>query len=213
MPSPSPLARPPAAGRPASDPACAGCPQLGLLRALRRAGVEVEGGVGCDAGAEAPIRAGYGRRAAVTGIARLGREGGTFLAAAERAGARLIVVADRRAPVRSLDLEDALARAGARVAQLDPGDLAGAEARVREALDAPGTVLVSLAPCVRGAPRAGPVAVDASRCNRCGSCLTLACPALSDKGGEGVAVDATACTGCGLCTPLCRSRALAAVPG
>src|SRR4030042_1864809 len=34
--------------RPAADPACAGCAQLGLFRALRRAGLGVQGGPGCD---------------------------------------------------------------------------------------------------------------------------------------------------------------------
>ena len=56
----------------------------------------------------------------------------------------------------------------------DPVDVvsasaAAAEALVREALEEPGRVLVALARCVRGASRAAPLAVDASRCNRCGS--------------------------------------------
>jgi TPP-dependent indolepyruvate ferredoxin oxidoreductase alpha subunit len=197
-----------AAGRPAADPACAGCAQLALLRALRRAGVEVQGGLGCDPAAEAPIAPDAGRWAAVTGAGRILRGGATaWLGLVASAGARFAVVADRVGPVRSTSVEDALDRAAAPVIRLDLDDLAGTEARVREALDRPGSVLLALAPCVRGRAAGTPLRVDASRCNRCGACLSLACPALSD-GGEAVVVDALACTGCGRCAPLCRSRAL-----
>jgi indolepyruvate ferredoxin oxidoreductase alpha subunit len=56
------------------------------------------------------------------------------------------------------------------------------------------------------------VVVAAARCNRCGACLALACPAISDPGGEAMAVDPAVCTGCGLCAPLCRSRAIGPPP-
>jgi TPP-dependent indolepyruvate ferredoxin oxidoreductase alpha subunit len=148
----------------------------------------------------------------MTGVSRLLREGaGAWLARWREAGARLAIVADRVAPVRSLRIEEALAGAGAPVRWLDLDDAAAAEARVREALDEPGAVLVALARCVRGGPRASSYAVDAARCNRCGGCLSLACPALSD-GGESAVVDPVDCTGCGRCAPLCRSGALAARP-
>jgi ferredoxin len=210
---PLPRPRAAAAGRPSTDEGCAGCAQLGTLRALRRAGVEIQGAIGCDEGAELPFVASPGRWAAVTGTARLLREGpAAVLDLAARAGARLLVIADRIAPVRSVAVEDALSRAGARVVRLDLDDLALAEARVREALEVPGTVLLALAPCVRGAPHAAPLVVDASLCNRCGSCLSLACPALSDPGEESMDVDPEVCTGCGRCQPLCRSRALAPIP-
>jgi Pyruvate/2-oxoacid:ferredoxin oxidoreductase delta subunit len=208
LPLPRPVARAAALGRPATDPGCAGCAHLVTLRALRRAGVEVQGGIGCEEEAGRAFVPAYGRWAAVTGVARLLREGApALLAGASRAGAGLVMVADRIAPVRPLRIEEELSRAGARHAWMDLGDASAAEALVREALDEPGRVLVALARCVRGAPRAAPLAVDPSLCNRCGSCLTLACPALSD-GGEATRVDPDACTGCGRCAPLCRSRAL-----
>jgi TPP-dependent indolepyruvate ferredoxin oxidoreductase alpha subunit len=205
MPLPRPSAR---GGRPATDPGCSGCAHLVTLRALRRVGVEVQGGIGCEEGSASAFAPEHGRWGAVTGVARLLREGApALLADAARAGARLVVVADRVAPVRSLRIEEELARSGARHAWLDLEDAAAAEALVREALEEPGRVLVALARCVRGSPRAAPLVVDASLCNRCGSCLTLACPALSD-GGEATVVDPDACTGCGRCAPLCRSSAL-----
>jgi NAD-dependent dihydropyrimidine dehydrogenase PreA subunit len=208
------LSRAVAAGRPSSDPACAGCPQLVTLRALRRAGVEVAGALGCEVEEDVPFPAGPGRRAAMAGLARLRREGaGGLLSAARASGAALVVVADRVPAIRRAEVEADLAGVASRVARVDPADPRGAEDRVRDALEAPGTVLLSLFPCVRGVPPSPPLAVDASRCNRCGACLTLACPALSDPGGESVAVDPAVCTGCGSCAALCRSRALAPVPG
>jgi ferredoxin len=209
---PRPAARAAALGRPATDPGCSGCAHLVTLRALRRAGVEVQGGLGCEEGEARAFVPSHGRWGAVTGVARLLREGAPALVAeAARAGAGLLLVADRVAPVRSLRIEEELARAGVRHAWMDLEDAAAAEALVREVLDAPGRVIVALARCVRGTPHTAPLGVDASLCNRCGSCLTLACPALSD-GGEAAVVDPAACTGCGRCAPLCRSRALAA-PG
>jgi hypothetical protein len=198
-----------ATGRPAIDEACAGCAQLGMLRALRRASVEIQGGLGCDLDAERVFVIAPGRWAAVTGIARLLREGApALLSDTERAGARLLVIADRVAPVRTTSLEDALARTGRPIVRLDLDDLAMTEARVRQAIEVPGTVLLALSPCVRGAPREAPLAVDATLCNRCGACLSLACPAISDDGEEAMAVDEAVCTGCRRCAPLCRSRAL-----
>lgn len=208
MASPRPIARAAAQGRPATDPGCAGCAHLVTLRALRRAGVEVQGGIGCEEAAGHAFTPAHGRWGAMTGVARLLREGApALLADAKGAGAGLVVVADRIAPVRSLRIEEELARAGARYAWLELDDAGAAEEQVREALDRPGTVLVALARCVRGVARLAPLVVDPSLCNRCGSCLTLACPALHD-GGETTLVDADVCTGCGRCAPMCRSRAL-----
>ncbi len=212
MASPRPTARAAALGRPATDPGCSGCAHLVTLRALRRAGVEVQGAIGCEEGEARAFVPGHGRWGAVTGVARLLREGApALLAEAARAGAGLLLLADRVAPVRSLRIEEELARAGVRHVWMDLEDAAAAEALVREVLDDPGRVIVALARCVRGLPHAAPLAVEASLCNRCGSCLTLACPALSD-GEETTVVDPAICTGCGRCAPLCRSRALGA-PG
>jgi Pyruvate/2-oxoacid:ferredoxin oxidoreductase delta subunit len=182
------------------------------LRALRRAGVEVQGGFGCEDGAGREFIPACGRWGAVTGVARLLRDGApALLDEVARAGARVLVIADRIAPVRPLRIEEELGRAGTLSGWLDLEDAAAAEARVRQALEEPGTVLIALARCVHGAPQAAPVVVDESHCNRCGSCLTLACPALTD-GGDATVVDPAVCTGCGRCAPLCRSRALV-IPG
>lgn len=60
-----------------------------------------------------------------------------------------------------------------------------------------------------GAARAAaPLAIAPSRCNRCGACLNLGCPAISDVGAEALSIDPAACIGCGACAPLCRARAI-----
>jgi NAD-dependent dihydropyrimidine dehydrogenase PreA subunit len=62
--------------------------------------------------------------------------------------------------------------------------------------------------CAAGAHGAPPLAIAASRCNRCGACLRLGCGAISDVGGEALVIDPEACAGGGLCAPLCRARAI-----
>jgi ferredoxin len=206
---PVPRLRAAAAGRPSTDPGCAGCGLLSALRALRRAGVELQGAIGCDGGGSGGLAGWPGRWAAVTGLAEIGRRGAReVLEEAWRAGAALVVVADRLAPARSLAPEEDLREAAQRVLRLDLADPFAAEARTREALETPRTVLVALAPCAREAPRGEPLRVETALCNRCGSCIGLGCPALLDPGEEGMVVDPAFCSGCALCASLCRSRAI-----
>ncbi len=208
-PSPPPLPAPrvPARGRPAADPACAGCAQLGVFHALRRAGLDVQGGPGCDPAAPRTFEASPGRWAAVAGARGVVADARAVLGAAAAAGARLVVVADRcTGEARALGA--ALAAAGAREIRVDPADLAAAEAAARGAAESRGAVLVALSACPRGTPASAPFAIAPSRCNRCGACLALGCPAISDPGGEAMAIDAATCTGCARCAPLCRGRAI-----
>ncbi len=207
MTSPAPLLRVAARGRPFADPACAGCAQLGLFRALRKAGLGTRGGPGCDPDAwpsAEPIPG--GRWAAIGGARAVLRGARVVLDAAARDGARVIVVADAM-PGSSPGVTAALAAEGARVVEIDPGDLPAAESAARSAAESGATALVALAPCPRGAPRSAPFAIAPSRCNRCGACLALGCPAVSDPGGDAMVI-AAACTGCGRCAPLCRARAI-----
>jgi len=91
---------------------------------------------------------------------------------------------------------------------VDPLDLAATAAALREELArrAP-SVLVARSPCVQlHGPRA-PHRVSPARCNRCGACLRLGCPAASD-GPEAVVIDPAVCAGCGLCAQVCRARAI-----
>jgi TPP-dependent indolepyruvate ferredoxin oxidoreductase alpha subunit len=146
----------------------------------------------------------------LAGAAALRGEGAARLVAdAAAAGARFVLVADRAAAREAGGAPAALAAAGAPVRAFDPADLAGAREAVAWAAAAgPGAALVALAPCVRGAGRSAPLAIAPSRCNRCGACLGLGCPAISDPGEDALAIDAAVCTGCGACAPLCRARAI-----
>lgn len=69
--------------------------------------------------------------------------------------------------------------------------------------------IASLAAAAESAP--APFAIVPSRCNRCGSCLDLGCPAISDAGAEALLIEAAACVGCGVCAPLCRGRAISSL--
>jgi Pyruvate/2-oxoacid:ferredoxin oxidoreductase delta subunit len=197
-------------GRPLEDPGCAGCAHLGTLWALRRAGIEPRGAMGCEpAGPPAPAS---GRFAALAGARDLRASGaGALLARTGEARGGFVLLADRAGARGTDGAATALAAAGARVRAFDPARLDEARDAVAWAAAAgPGAALVALAPCARGAPRAAPLAIAPSRCNRCGACLGLGCPAISDPGEEALAIDPDVCTGCGACAPLCRSRAIAA---
>jgi TPP-dependent indolepyruvate ferredoxin oxidoreductase alpha subunit len=206
--TPAPIPRAAIPGRAARDPACAGCAQLGLFRALRRAGLEVQGGSGCDGGGEGRFAAASGAWAAVAGAERILGGAGRVLADAAAAGARVLVVADRDG-AQAREAVSLLGAAGAAVIRVDAGDLAAVETAARTARETAGSALVALTACRRGVRRGPPLRVAAARCNRCGACLSLGCPAISDEGGEAMAVDPGTCSGCGLCAPLCRAGALA----
>ena len=64
------------------------------------------------------------------------------------------------------------------------------------------------APCALKASGPGnTVTVDGERCNLCGLCLAIGCPALG-TGDDAVEIGET-CTGCGVCAEVCRRGALA----
>jgi ferredoxin len=207
---PRPRASIRARGRPVEDPGCAGCAHLGTLWALRRAGIDARGALGCEPAA--PEDRGPGRWAAVVGAGALRGDGASRLVAgAAGAGARFVVVADRAEARGAAGAAAALAAAGAPVRAFHPGRLADARAAVEWASRAgPVAALVAVAPCARAAPRGGPLAIAPSRCNRCGACLGLGCPAISDPGAEALAIDPGVCTGCGACAGLCRAGAISA---
>ncbi len=109
----------------------------------------------------------------------------------------------------AVDIQRLCEGIGVRCTTVDATDYGQLEAAVKAEAGSPGLgVIVALAPCaltVRDKP--GDVVVDDERCNLCGLCLDVGCPALAP---DEVAMRITdACSGCGLCIELCRRGALA----
>ncbi len=92
-----------------------------------------------------------------------------------------------------------------RVREVDPFDLSGLEAMLKEELAAeePSVIIVKR-PCalLKGVQHNPPLTVDADKCRSCQMCMKIGCPALSFSTGKAV-VDTTLCVGCGLCQKLC----------
>ena len=108
----------------------------------------------------------------------------------------------------AVDIEKLCEGIGVRCHTVDANDYGVLDAAIKAELDAPGLgVIVAFAPCVLMVrEKAGEIVVDDERCNLCGICLDIGCPALA-PGEDSVAVT-DVCTGCGLCIEVCRRGAL-----
>jgi indolepyruvate ferredoxin oxidoreductase alpha subunit len=108
----------------------------------------------------------------------------------------------------AVDIQKLCEGIGVRCNTVDANDYRVLDAAIKAELDAPGLgVIVALAPCVLMVrEKAGEIVVDDERCNLCGLCLDIGCPALA-PGEDSVAVT-DVCTGCGLCIEVCRRGAL-----
>jgi len=230
--APAELAR-----RPAE--ACPGCPGRALFAALKRLHVGVTADVACSAlgvfapqavvdsalmsgaapallhGAEAVLGARVrGRLVAVVSESTFLHSGALALAQATGAGGQgtLVVLRDGETDgaVPGVDLAGLARSLGAgRVRTVDPADLAGCEAALREELAAPVASVILVGGVCPAAVRTGHVsAVAPERCNRCGACLRLGCPAIAD-GFSSMVIDPHVCAGCGLCAQVCRTGAIA----
>ena len=97
------------------------------------------------------------------------------------------------------------------VETVDPYDMTGLLATLREAKDRSGVrVVIAKKPCVineRRAKVARPrLSVDPSACNGCRTCLRYGCPGMAFE-GETATVTAL-CSGCGVCVTLCPQGAI-----
>lgn len=111
-------------------------------------------------------------------------------------------------PATKVDLEALCKAVGiSRVRVVDPFDIAGVEAVLKEELSAKEpSVIIARRPCallkvVKAKP---PVEVVNENCKKCGMCFKMGCPAIKkDENGKPI-IDVTLCTGCGLCVKACK---------
>lgn len=207
--------------------AMAGLPPLSAMARAPALGASVGVALGLEAALGSRAR---GRSVAVIGDGALMHSGLPALAHAA-AGQGMVVIADNGSPRRSLpgltgergegeevhapggwrvDLSSLCAALGVgSVREVSPLDHEATVAAFRDELARPGSrVVVARSPCVRlRDDRRPPQRVEQSRCNRCGACLRLGCPALSDD-GESMVISTSDCAGCGLCAQVCRSQAI-----
>ena len=94
---------------------------------------------------------------------------------------------------------------------VDAFDMKALRAAVRSSLDSPElSIIIVRGTCsVRLRTRSGPRTVDADKCDDCGICLKIGCPAIQ-KLNEQVYIDATLCAGdaCTICQQLCPKQAI-----
>jgi len=110
--------------------------------------------------------------------------------------------------VRGIGVED--------VKVVDAFDMKALRTAVRSSVDNPElSVIIVRGTCsVRLRKRSGQRAVDIEKCDDCGTCLLLGCPAIQKLDGQ-IYIDATLCAGdaCTICQQLCPKKAIGPVSG
>jgi indolepyruvate ferredoxin oxidoreductase alpha subunit len=115
------------------------------------------------------------------------------------------------APAVEVDIETVVRALGVRdVRTVDPNLLHPTEKALREAVAAPElSVVIARAPCVLLTRERGePFAVDVEKCNACGICIRLGCPAIGRGENSRAKIDAELCVGCRQCVQVCRYGAI-----
>lgn len=110
----------------------------------------------------------------------------------------------------AVDIESLVRAIGIReVHVVDPYDLRATERAVRAALTAnePAVVIAQRRCVLAERAKGNPLIVDQERCNGCGLCQRLGCPAIV-KERNTVRVDDVQCVGCGLCAQVCTRKAV-----
>jgi len=113
---------------------------------------------------------------------------------------------------RAVELEPLIRGIGVSdVKVVDAFNLKALRTGVRASLDSPelSVIIVRGACSVRGPKRSEPRVVDSGKCDRCGTCLFIGCPAIQSEEG-GICIDAARCVGdaCTLCQQLCPQKAI-----
>ncbi|MFC1964452.1 indolepyruvate ferredoxin oxidoreductase subunit alpha [Chloroflexota bacterium] len=94
---------------------------------------------------------------------------------------------------------------------VDAFNMKALRAGARSSLDSPelSVIIVRGACSMRAPKRTNPRAVDTEKCDRCGTCLLIGCPAIQSN-DERVYIDTALCVGdaCTICGQLCPRRAI-----
>jgi indolepyruvate ferredoxin oxidoreductase alpha subunit len=115
-------------------------------------------------------------------------------------------------PTKAVKLEDLVRGVGVDdVKVVDAFNIRNLRAALRESLEKPelSVIIVRGACSVRVPRRAAPRAVDTERCNQCGVCLLIGCPAIQSGNGQ-VFIDVALCAGsaCTICQQICPRQAI-----
>ena len=116
-------------------------------------------------------------------------------------------------PAGKIDLEALCHAVGFdRVRVVDPNQLKETEKVLKEELAAEEpSVIITRSHCVmlKSVKKAPPLTVDEDKCNGCGLCMKIGCPALTLPKSKGVVeIDRTQCVGCRQCMQMCHRDAL-----
>jgi len=94
---------------------------------------------------------------------------------------------------------------------VDAFDMKALRSAVRSSLDSAAlSVIIVRGECAVHVPRrSAPRIVDTEKCDQCGTCLLLGCPAIQTENGQ-VYIDATLCVGdyCTICQQICPRQAI-----
>jgi indolepyruvate ferredoxin oxidoreductase, alpha subunit len=115
-------------------------------------------------------------------------------------------------PTQSVDLESLVRGIGVtEVNVVSAFDLKALRLAVKSAIDSPRlSVVIVRGPCaVQSRRQCAACRIDITKCDKCGICLMLGCPAIQKSAGHAI-IDASLCIGegCGLCAQLCPHRAI-----
>jgi len=121
-------------------------------------------------------------------------------------------ISARGKETQAVDLESLARGIGVNdIKVIDAFDLKALRTGVRDSLDRPeiSVIIVRGACAMRVRKRANPRVVDTEKCNQCGVCLSLGCPAIQSGEGQ-VFIEPTLCAGdiCTICEQLCPQRAI-----
>jgi len=118
----------------------------------------------------------------------------------------------RGEPTHRLDLLGLVRAVGVEfVREVDPYDLKATRQAIKEAVEHPGpAVVITSRPCVlipeEKVKVRQPYRVLDEKCNGCGICYRLGCPAVLQ--GQVAVIDRFSCTGCSLCEQVCPHQAI-----